>query len=307
MSNWPARAPELDVIVRTLADRPRAESLFRALDTVRALPFASRAIVIANGPRCDAAVLETLRARADVELIYSPIASASNARVLGRRAVVAPLFTFLDDDDELLSANVAATLAANDWRADEWDVLIANRLRERGGKTEREHPGLLGYAKDPLLSLLQNNWLGPGAVFYRTQRISVDLIDVGHGHHEWTHIAFRIARDADIRLRFIDRPTAIYHDTPESMSKHSRHYQEELKLLAELKSEQGLDSHVRARLSSKYANSLHMAAAKAASGGDWWRAWQFHLKSLRPPHTLKYLLYTRKLLHFKNRSDAVPF
>ncbi len=304
MNGQPTSAPALDVIVRTLADKPRAKLLFRALDTIRALPLASRAIVVANGPHCDAAVLETLRARADGELIYSPIASADKARVLGRRAVIAPVFTFLDDDDELLSANVAATLAANDCCAEQWDVLIANRLRERDGKTEREHPGLLDYAEDPLLSLLRNNWLGPGAVFYRTARIGTDLLDVGHGHHEWTHIAFRLARQPDIRLRFIDRPTAIYHDTPESMSKLNLHHKEELELLAELKSEQGLTPRVRSRLNSKYANSLHMAAAKAASGGDWWQAWQFHLKSLRPPYTLKYLLYTRKLLHCKSRSGT---
>jgi hypothetical protein len=28
----------------------------------------------------------------------------------------------------------------------------------------------------------------------------------------------------------------------------------------------------------------------------WRKAWLYHLKSLKPPHTLRYLAYTRKLV-----------
>ena len=57
-----------------------------------------------------------------------------------------------------------------------------------------------------------------------------------------------------------------------------------------------MSPEVRAKADKKYHVALHILAAKCADEGDLRRAWRYHLASMRPPYTLDYLLFSRKLL-----------
>src|SRR5689334_4902747 len=108
-----AAAEDVSVIVPTLANADRAVSLFRAIDSVlaqrrvRAIP-----LVIVNGPRPAAAIMEQLDRRPDIRLGGFHEASLPRALKTGRTMVDTAYFAELDDDDELLPEALATRLTA---------------------------------------------------------------------------------------------------------------------------------------------------------------------------------------------------
>src|SRR5690348_13293408 len=69
--------PQLDVVVRTLAQESRHRALLRALDSIQGqASFAARPIVVVNGDRYHPPLLEELRQRQGVLFHYLPEASA---------------------------------------------------------------------------------------------------------------------------------------------------------------------------------------------------------------------------------------
>jgi hypothetical protein len=138
-------------------------------------------------------------------------------------------------------------------------------------------------------------WLSPGASIFKTDAIQAGSLNVRRDHQEWTKIAFLLAMERK-RIRFLDIPTVTYSDTEGSASKSFVHQEEALYLLGEMKADPRVDKETLAVMERKYRNTLHVLANQYWRRGKLRKAWQYHLRSLRPPFTLKYLLFSRKLL-----------
>lgn len=297
-----SHATYIDVIIRTLADKQRAHGLMHAIDSVLALSTVrANPIVVANGNRYDAELLGDLKTRDDVRFVHSDVPSAGHAMILGRQLVEAPYFMYLDDDDTLLpdamDRILERELPPGDEASSDWDVLVTNRLLDKNGSFVCENTGLATAAVGPVLALLQENWLSAGASLFATRVIDERVIDVGRDHHEWTHLAFRLA-SSDYRIKFMDEPTAIYRNSEDSLSKLEAHRIQELDMLRALGAEareQGQRELGRC-VEAKYRNALHRMAERCRRSRHLASAWHYHLKSLKPPYTLKYLAYTRKLM-----------
>lgn len=287
----------IDVIVRTKADRRRSRSLFRALDSIQDQgSVAARPIVVVNGQEFDGATLAALKARPCILLHQMSEASAGRAIAEGHRLVTAPYFSFLDDDDTLIAHSLAEPMK---WLENHpcHDVLISNGyfVREGGVRSELIHIADHLRTGHPALSLLEDSWLQPGAFIVRTNCVSQDVMDTKWTHMEWTRLAFELCAGHK-RLHFMDVPTVLYFDTPGSLSKQLKHLEAELDLLRSIRRDARLDAKVRQSAGRKYLRALHNLAMRYWERGQYGRAWRCHMQSLRPPNTLRYLLFSRRLL-----------
>ncbi|HJR14637.1 MAG TPA: glycosyltransferase family A protein [Rhodanobacteraceae bacterium] len=290
----------LDVVVRTLADAQRSELLFRALDSIQNQQgISARPIVVVNGQMFDPATLAALQERPGILLHQEQQASMRVARAAGRNLVTAPFFSYLDDDDEVIAGSLLEPLRWLDSHPD-CDVLINNGYFVRDGGVLSESTHLANHVDRPAMGLLNECWLSPGACIFRTASISADTLDADWNHLEWTHLAFELCAQRK-RLHFMDVPTVRYYDTPGSMSKQVRHHEVALDLLRVVQQDTRLDPEVRQEADRKYLRTLHNLAMTYWQRGHYLRAWRCHLGSLRPPHTFKYLLFSRKLLWPFNR------
>ena len=285
----------LDVVVRTLADSRRSSSLFRALDSIQSQEgIHARPIVVVNGQGYSLEVIGALERRAGVLVHFIPQASAGHARIAGHRLATAEFLSFLDDDDTFIEGALRDPLS---WLAAhaQCDVVITNGcfVRADGQMVESTH--FREHLDNPTLSLLDENWLSPGASIFRTRSVSPGIVEACWEHQEWTRLAFELCAMGK-RLHFMDVPTVRYHDTPGSLSKKPRQQYAQLELLKFVRSDLRLDKQVRKKAERKYRNVLHVLAMKSWQEGRFVSAWRYHIASMRPPHTLKYLLSSRKLL-----------
>lgn len=288
-------AIELDVIVRTQADTFRSKLLFRALDSIQDQSgITARPIVVVNGQNTDRTTLAALENRLGIFLHQEQQASAGRARSMGRHLVTSPYFTFLDDDDVLIASSLLAPLT---WLENHpnCDVLINNGYFVKQGGVLIESTHIASHINQPALSLLDECWLSPGACIFRTKSTLPKIFDASWSYQEWTHLAFELCAEHK-RLYFMDVPTVIYYDTPGSMSKQMKHQEAALDLLQLIRHDARMDAKVRRKANNKYLRTLHNLAMGYWEHGQYGRAWRRHFESMRPPHTLKYLLFSRKLL-----------
>lgn len=285
----------IDVVVRTRADKFRSEMLFHALDSVQnQAGVSARPIVIVNGPDFDNATLAALAGRPGILLQQQHQASAALARAEGRRLVTAPYFSYLDDDDALIAGSLEEPLRWITAHPD-CDALISNGYFVKEGSSLSELTHISDHISQPALSLLRENWLQPGAFIFRTGSIPSDLLTSTRSHMEWTRLAFELCA-TNKRIHFLDVPTVLYNDTPGSESKKLTYAEAALDLLQITRRDARLSSEVRRKANGKYFNTLHTLAVRYWQDGEYKRAWRCHFQSMRPPHTLKYLLFSRKLL-----------
>lgn len=288
-------SPVLDIIVRTLADKPRSQLLFRALDSIQNQDgITARPIVVVNGQKFDPAVLEALKNRPGILLHREQEASMRVARAAGRNLATAPFFSYLDDDDELIAGSLIGPMR---WLVShpDCDVLINKGYFVMDGGALKESTHLADHVNQPSMGLLNECWLSPGASIFRTTSIPADMLNADWTHLEWTHLAFELCAERK-QLNFMDVATVRYYDTPGSMSKQVEHHEAALNLLRVVRRDTRLHSEVRREASRKYLRTLHNLAMTYWQNGHYLRAWCCHLGSLRPPHTFKYLLFSRKLL-----------
>jgi glycosyltransferase involved in cell wall biosynthesis len=287
----------LDVIVRTLADTQRSDLLFRALDSIQnQRGVSARPIVVVNGDRYDPCTLAELERRPNIVLHRLQRASTADAVAEGRRLVTASYFAYLDDDDVLIPDSLLGPLEWLESDAD-CDVLISNGYFVKEGGELSEFIHISDHIKigQPALSLLDDGWLAPGTSIFRTKSIPQDMLDSHRDQMEWTYLAFEICA-AKKRLHFMNIPTALYYDTPGSMSKHVAHQEAALDLMRSIRSDRRMSRDVRRKADRKYHRLLHILAAEYRKKADLRRAWRYHLASMRPPYTFDYLLFSRKLL-----------
>ena len=285
----------IDVIVRTMAHSARGSELRRAIESARRQAGISvHIIVVVNGRSRDDAVMTYLESQSDVTVVAFNEPNAGRALVEGRRKVQAPFFTFLDDDDEFV-VDALGKVLVNEFDTSDWDVLVTNRYRRSGGVFGIESVDFELDASNPRIRVLYSNWLAAGRSVFRSKTVTASLFDVGRSHHEWTHIALRLAT-GHYRMFFVNEPTAYYNDTPGSESKLYLHHTEELRLLEDVRHDIEMDREMRRIVSKKRANTLHRLADANLNSGHIMRAWGFHLRSLTCPSFLQYVLFTRKLI-----------
>lgn len=287
----------LDVIVRTLADAPRSKWLFRALDSIQNQSgIEVRPIVVVNGQKFDASTLTALENRPGILLHRVQRASPALALVAGRRLVTAPFFSYLDDDDELIAGSLLEPLKWLESHPD-CDVLISNGhfVRDDGSLSELIHIADHLNVGSPALSLLEDSWLQPGAFIFREERIPPSMMDSGCSHMEWTHLAFELCAEQK-RLHFMDVKTVRYYDTTGSLSKQVGHQEAALDLLRLVSHDARMNCKVRRQAGRKYLRTLHNLVMPYWEQGQYMRAWRCHIGSLRPPYTLRYLLFSRRIM-----------
>ena len=287
----------LDVIVRTLADAQRSTLLFRALDSIQNQHGVNtRPIVVVNGDRYDPTTLVELERRPGIVLHRLREASMAGARAEGRRLVTSDYFAYLDDDDVLIADSLLEPMKWLESHPD-CDIVISNGyfVTESGALSEFIHIDDHIRIGQPALSLLDDGWLAPGTSVFRTKTVPQNMLDSHVGQMEWTRLAFEICA-VKKQLHFMNVPTALYYDTPGSMSKNVAHQEAALDLMRSIRSDSRMSREVRAKADRKYHNILHILAAGFGAKGDIRRAWRYHFASMRPPYTLEYLLFSRKLL-----------
>jgi hypothetical protein len=286
---------EIDVVVRTLADKSRSKLLFRALDSIQTQSgVAARPIVVVNGQQVHRATFAALEKRHGILLHHEQQASTAHAITEGRRLVTAPYFSYLDDDDVLIPHSLLDPLRWFEAHAN-CDVLINNGFFVKQGGLLAESTHIADHINQPAVGLLHECWLSPGAFIFRTKSVPLDLLSTDWNHMEWTRLAFELCATHRI-LHFMDVPTVYYYDTPGSLSKTPEHQDTALRLLQLVRQDARMTGDVRAMAGKKYSNALHVLAMRYWQEGQYRHAWRYHLESMRPPHMLKYLLFTRKLL-----------
>jgi len=286
---------EVTVIIPTLADERRGQTIWRAIDSAGPRSgVASRIIVVVNGRRFSPALLEQLRAAAGIDCIYVERGSMPLALLEGRRRVRSEFFAFLDDDDEYLEGGLATRrdLLRADRRAA--FVVTAGWLQTPEGQLPQGSLQAAAIEADPLGSLLQENWVATSASgLYRSSAVTEEDFAEMPSYLEWTYLGFRLA--SRLPFRFLDAATYRRHDLPGTVSK-SRAYHAGMVPALDAILRLSLPASVRRGLRRKLGAARHSLSVAALGEGARGEAWRQHLASLAQPGGLKYLSYTRRLL-----------
>ncbi len=286
------RPREVSVIVPTTALVERGPLLRRALDSilgqtgVRAIPT-----VVVNGPGRDPAITRDLLADPRLRVVVREPGGLAAALRAGRRRVDTPWFAELDDDDVLLPGALRLRLDALD--GIEHDCVVTNGLRRNGGEDTLHIADIRAVERDPIRAFFESNWLLPGSYLCHTDRVG-RVFDGMPSSLECSFLALRLA--ASYRVRFVDRPTVVWHvDTPGSLSK-SREW-----ILAQASAyrrilDLDLPRHARREVRERMVRDCHMVAHLYLQEGRMREAWRWHLRSLVGPGGQRFVLYTRKLV-----------
>ncbi len=296
----------VSIIIPTTAERRRAESLWRAIESVRCqLKQTDDLIVVVNGNRWDPGLLQQLQG-AQFRLIRLREPSLPAAILRGRQAVTSDYFGFLDDDDVYLEDALQSRIQA--LKSTGADFAVSNGWNAHG---KAVIPDLRAVERDPLRSLLARNWLASCGGLYRSATVPADLFDGLVKYYEWTVLAFQLLM-AGKKPCFVGRETYRLSDTEGSASKE--------RSLEALRNAVAVVEHLfahapremRQGLSAKRAAAYHDTSAQYLASKDISKAWRMHAASLAKGGW-QYLSYTCHLarrtcafwLMGKGRSAAV--
>jgi glycosyltransferase involved in cell wall biosynthesis len=286
--------PEVSVIIPTLAAAERAESLERAIASVRSQEGVRAVPVISiNGARRHAPVLTRLRADPALTLVDRPEPGIPGALRAGRATVRSPWFTALDDDDVLLPGTLAARVRVLTEQPG-CRAVVTNGFRRNGSGDVLHVKSPASVRSDPLGYLLETNWLLPGSWLCRTADFGPEFFDAMPRYLECTYLAVRLATSG--RLEFLDQPGVIWQAGRLGSESWSRpHRLGEADALARIL-ELPLPRPFRAELERRHAAACHSISDVHRLEGSGRDAWSWHWRSLRGRGGYRYLLYTRRLL-----------
>ena len=277
---------------RTLAGR--AALLRRAIASVLAQVRVSTVpLLVINGGAGDPALVRELVADRRLRTITLPGEGLPAALRAGRAHVDTAFFATLDDDDVLVPDALATRVDAA-LEAPGWDAIVTNGIR-RGPHGESLHVEDAGAVnRDPLLALRDTTWLLPGSWLCRSDAANATLFDDMPAHLECTYLALRFA--TGLRMRFLARPTVIWHtSTPLSVSA-SREYSVGQAQAIERLLALPMPAALRASFEERLRHACHANAERCLEEGATREAWGWHMRSLRAPGGWRHLLYTRKVL-----------
>jgi hypothetical protein len=226
-------------------------------------------------------------------MIDLPEGSLPAALRVGHALVDTPCFTVLDDDDELLPDALYLRVGAlsEDKRA---GAIVTNGFVEIGGSRTLNIDDFSGFETNPLAAFVRRHWLPPCAGLFRTEVVGPAFFERIPAYLEWTYLAVRIALHC--RIRFVARPTFVYHaDTPGSLSK-SRSYilAQPAGLMRVL--ELDLPADIRAHFETALTKAHHEISVMELGEGRRREAWRWHVRSLVGRRGWQHALYTRRLI-----------
>lgn len=251
-------------------------------------------IVVVNGKRFDPACYEALCGESGLNVVYREEGNLPLAIRFGRSLVTAPVFAFLDDDDEYLPGAL--------WRRLQpllvdgaIGYVASNGYRQVGSQDEAVVTNVEVVRRDPLRALLTENWLASCGGLYRSDRVTIDYFDGETRYLEWTLLAYKLA--SSMNMAFVDAPTYRIHDSPDSLSKSEAYREAEIGVLDKILDLE-LPVDVKQSLRVKTGRAYHGLSNYHRRAGRLGRAWRCHLMSLRYPEGWRYLSYSRMLLPF---------
>jgi glycosyltransferase involved in cell wall biosynthesis len=287
--------PSVSVIIPTTCESRRQTSLLRAISSAQGQEGVDAKIfAIVNGDRVDLTLFEKLKSIEGLEVHRLSIGSYAQAVVYGRSVVRTDYFSFLDDDDEYLPKALRVRVAP---MIDEsWiDFVATNGYRNLQGEDQPAFRDTADIEQDPLMSLLQRNWLASCGGLFRTATVTSHYFDRDVAGTEWTYLAFHLLQK--LRVKFIDVPTFRVNDTPGSLSKSVTCQLSETQVNT-IDKMIGLNPNTSLLpiLFKHRSAALHEAADVHRKSGNYYLAWRFHLSSLRHHSGWKYIWFTRRLL-----------
>lgn len=285
---------EISVIIATMAAPERAQSLQRAIASVRAASTRPvQVIVVVNGARSEAGLLEWLGQQADVLLELAPEPSLPKAILRGRELVQTPYFATLDDDDEFLPGALDCRMQRMQ-QADQPALVVTNGIRRTAEGDRLTYSSMANIEQRPLPALFDFTWLQSCNGLYRSEAVGPDWFANYHAYAEWTWLAFSLAQ-AGKCIGVVDAPTYVNNDTPGSLSKSASYFAAYFALFQRMlavRPPPNIEKLVRRRLGA----CLHEDSVRALAAGRRADAWLAHLRSLGQPGGLRFLSYTRRLL-----------
>ena len=146
---------EISVLMVTLCQSERRQVLLRAIDSiigqegVKAVP-----VIVVNGDRYDPSLLDELKQRPDISVLYQREASIFLARRLARESIDSAFFSMIDDDDEYLPGGLATRLDV--LRADpRAAAIIGNGLVVAPDGTTPLLADVVAIRRDPIAALME--------------------------------------------------------------------------------------------------------------------------------------------------------
>lgn len=284
-------APSVTIVIPTTCDGARREAIARAIGSVLAQEGVDvRLLLVVNGIQFDPHMLEELRGNSRFSTIQLPEPDLPAARASGRRAVRTEYFGFLDDDDELLPGALGRRCAAM-VEQPSVDFVVTNGYR---GAAEAPHLRRTErIATDPVVALLEQNWLASCAGLFRSSSCDQHFFDEMPAYLEWTALAFRLLH-AGKRVAYIDECTYRINDSPISLSKSTSYRAATAQILADLLRLE-TPQPVRRRLRQMLTAARHDLSVASLQQGKRLQAWKYHLQSLTGSGGLRYLSYTRHM------------
>ncbi len=287
------------VVIASLCDDARSDLLKRACESVRAMAggFDYSIIVVANGSRVSASVLEWLAARPDVQVIRLQSGSYPLARRVGAEISGSEFLGFLDDDDELIP-NTLERKVAHFRQHPEVDVLVTDGLRVGVLETTNIFPPPQARCGDLVQTMMHTGW-GACALTIRNRKVNLSAFDPDFRQMEWTLTALLLARH--YRVGYLDEPTYRYFETtPNSLSKSAEHKFAAPEVWRRLSKEFG-GTPYEAAVRRRYGKECHAASYEYARNGKIWEAWRLHAESLRSLGGVAFLPFSIKLLLYPLR------
>jgi hypothetical protein len=280
----------VSVIIPTTCQLSRADSLWRAIDSVEQGQGVTVEIVaVVNGGSFDPATFERLKNRRGVRTEYLEEGNVSAATRHGRAIAQTPYIAFLDDDDVYLPGALCTRLEA-------LERFGVDFVMTTGFHTGGRPIGIdaLEVNQDPLAALARANWISSAGGLYRAERVGLEFFDGRTRHSEWTLLGFKLLA-AGRTVRFLDVPTFCLSDTPQSASKQRKeNFSDVLRVGDYLL--QHAPPRVRPLFRRQQSNQLHQASEYHLERGELGPAWKYHLRSLRLGG-LRFLPFTRRLLY----------
>lgn len=287
----------ITIIIPTAGRARRSDSLFRTIDSVLSQSGVKvTVLVVLNGTGYEPDVRKRLESRSDIQLIYQERGSYAEARHRGLGLVTSRYFGYIDDDDYFLPGALKERLDVLE--ADPQCGLVVSNGYYQSAAGRRDYiENFPGGDDDPCEQLFKRNWLASSGGLFRSGTVTADFFDPAVEYFEWTFTAFRITQ-AEIRIRFLDRPHMVITDTVGALSKSLSYFKSQPKLWEKLKRENRKAS-LRGPIQQKLMRSHHRLAEKYLVRGNRRLSWMHHLKSMQTFYGLRYLPYSRHLIRIK--------
>ena len=286
------------IVIPTLANRPK--ELDRAIKSLLTqhgndtIP-----LVVVNGNRYDPDLIQHLRKRKDIRFCQIAEPGIPGALLEGRKQVDTPYFGFLDDDDEYLPDALLIKHRPFETRPD-LDVVVGNGWRCSAREMCLILQNTQAIETNPAAALMTENWLPSCGALFKTNSIGTEYFDCDFEYLEWTYIALNLSLTREIS--FVQEPTFIVHDTPNSVSKNDAYIEAHPKILRRML-ELEMPPSIRKALQRKLSSTYHNLSEHYRRRGMMKCAWRCHLRSIMGVHgLLRHGLFTRKLLNLSPRA-----